>query len=165
MLTGSFVSSLQGEPRSSVDIDIVVNFPGKYARYLTKSFPSPEYYLDEESILEAVDSGGSFNLIDLNGGDKVDFFMLTNGSFDKSRFKRKISYKIWNSKIYVSSPEDTILAKMKWAELSGGSQKQLNDALGVYEVQSDMLDQQYLDDWAKRLDVYAYLQEIRKKAE
>jgi hypothetical protein len=33
----------------------------------------------------------------------------------------------------VSTPEDTILAKLRWANLSGGSEKQFTDALRVYE--------------------------------
>ena len=53
----------------------------------------------------------------------------------------------------VSTPEDTILAKLRWAKESGGSEKQFNDALGVYEVQRARLDLAYLDDWANRLDV------------
>jgi hypothetical protein len=31
----------------------------------------------------------------------------------------------------VSSPEDTILAKLRWAKLLGGSEKQITDALRV----------------------------------
>jgi len=39
-----------------------------------------------------------------------------------------------DTEIWVSSPEDTILAKLRWANLSGGSEKQFIDALRVYEV-------------------------------
>jgi hypothetical protein len=35
----------------------------------------------------------------------------------------------------VSAPEDTILMKLLWAAQAGGSQKQTEKALGVYEVQ------------------------------
>ena len=53
----------------------------------------------------------------------------------------------------VSTPEDTILMKLRWAELLGGSLKHFNDALGVYEMQREILDLDYLNDWAKRLGV------------
>lgn len=33
----------------------------------------------------------------------------------------------------LSTLEDTILAKLRWANLSGGSEKQFTDALRVYE--------------------------------
>jgi len=82
-----------------------------------------------------------FNLIDTTEGDKIDFWILTNDAFDKSRFKRKIEEDIFGFSMKVSSPEDTILAKLKWIKLSGGSQKQFTDALRVYEVQYHTLIQ------------------------
>ena len=51
----------------------------------------------------------------------------------------------------VSAPEDTILAKLRWASLSGGSEKHFRDALRIYEVQRDVLDLPYLELWAKSL--------------
>jgi hypothetical protein len=51
----------------------------------------------------------------------------------------------------VSSPEDTILMKLLWAKMSGGSDKQLFDAARVYELQSGILDLGYIDTWAERL--------------
>ncbi len=40
----------------------------------------------------------------------------------------------------------TILAKLRWAKLSGGSEKQFTDALRVFEVQAGELDLDYLED-------------------
>ena len=45
------------------------------------------------------------------------------------------------------------LLKLKWSEMSGGSQKQFTDALRVYEVQFGGLDIKYLDEWATRLGI------------
>ena len=67
--------------------------------------------------------------------------------------------------ITVSSPEDTILAKLRWAKLSGGSEKQFTDALRVYEVQYEELDLVYLRAWAKKLDIETLLNELETKAE
>lgn len=49
--------------------------------------------------------------------------------------------------IWVSSPEDTILAKLRWANESGGSEKQFGDTLGVFEVQGGDLDLDYIGNW------------------
>ena len=51
MVSGSLVSSLQGEPRSTHDIDVVVAVQRSTAHALVRAFPSPDYYLTEESIL------------------------------------------------------------------------------------------------------------------
>ncbi|MGH9389262.1 MAG: hypothetical protein ACRD1Z_06570, partial [Vicinamibacteria bacterium] len=50
-------------------------------------------------------------------------------------------------------PEDTIRAKLRWAKLADGSEKQFGDALRVFEVQGNSLDRVYLDRWAAELGV------------
>ena len=165
MLTGSFVSSLQGEPRSTHDIDLVIAIQLKAVRGLVRDFPPSDYHLDEESIIDAINSNGMFNLIDVNTGDKVDFWVLTDEPFDRSRFARKYIEEVMGIQITVSSPEDTILAKLKWAKQSGGSEKQFTDALRVYEVQFKKLNMDYVQNWAKELGVELMLQKIQKEAE
>jgi hypothetical protein len=165
MLTGSVVSSLQGEPRSTHDIDIVVAIKRPLAKKLVDAFPAPRYHLTKESILDAISHHGMFNLLDTDTGDKVDFWMLTNEPFDLSRFERRRTEEILGLKLAVSSPEDTILAKLSWAKRSGGSEKQFNDALHVYEVQYGNLDLEYLRRWAKVLSVAPLLKRLKDEAE
>lgn len=113
----------------------------------------------------AIKNKSVFNLIDTKSGDKIDFWMLTDSVFDKSRFSRKYAEAFAGIHINVSSPEDTILAKLKWAQESGGSEKQFTDAIRVFEVQYDKLDLDYLREWAKKLSVEPLLREIEEKAE
>ena len=54
MITGSVASSLQGEPRSTYDIDIVIAIQDRSVPQLLRSFPSPDYYLDEERVFAAL---------------------------------------------------------------------------------------------------------------
>ncbi len=168
MLTGSVVSSLQGEPRATHDIDVVIAIAGPAhdaARALKAAFPEPEFYLDEEAARAAIAARGMFNLIETREGGKVDFWLLTNDAFDQSRFTRRYVEEFEGARLAVSRPEDTILMKLKWATASGGSEKQFVDALRVYEVQHGRLDQSYLDAWAARLDVTALLTRLRAEAE
>ena len=153
MVTGSIVSSLQGEPRATHDVDIVIHLAPTAVPALLKAFSPPLYYLSENSIKEAIINKSMFNLIDTKEGDKVDFWILTDEEFDQSRFERKIEEEIFGYKMKISQPEDTILAKLKWATMSGGSEKQFTDALRVYEVQYGKLDLNYLKNWVAKLNV------------
>lgn len=90
---------------------------------------------------------------------------LQGEPFDISRFGRKCVEEVMGMKLNVSCPEDTILAKLRWAMLSGGSEKQYIDALHVYEVQFGKLDMDYLEEWARRLEVGSYLQRLIDEAE
>ena len=164
MVTGSVASSLQGEPRSTHDIDLVVAIQESAVKKLLEAFPPPDFYLDEHSILDAISRQDMFNLIDVNEGYKVDFWILTDEPFDQSRFSRKYVEEVMGTKIQVSSPEDTILAKLRWAKLSGGSEKQFTDALRVYEVQFEKLDKSYLEYWVKKLNVKSMWKRLKKEA-
>ena len=106
-----------------------------------------------------------FSLIDLEGGNIVDFWILTSEAFDQSRFSRRYMEEFMGLKMQVSSPEDTILAKLRWAKLSGGSEKQFTDALRVYEVQYGSLDLKYLEHWVKELDIEFLWKRLIKEAE
>lgn len=48
---------------------------------------------------------------------------------------------------------NTVLAKLRWSAMSGGSQRQFNDALHVCELQWDILDRDYLRKWSQTLGV------------
>ena len=162
MLTGSLVSSLQGEPRSTHDIDVVVSMDAVGAERIVKAFQSPDFYLSAPAVHEAVRNRRMFSLLDLREGDKVDFWLLTDEPFDRARFARRVQMDCDGSLVWVSSPEDTILAKLRWAEMSGGSEKQFGDAIGIYEVQRCGLDMRYIDEWVEKLglkEIWARLQD------
>ena len=165
MITGSVASSYHGEPRSTHDIDMVVAVQEADIHKLTRIFHSPRFYLDEESVLQALENKSMFNLMDTEEGDKVDFWILTEDSFDQSRFFRRQKEKVMGSHMQISSPEDIILVKLRWAKISGGSEKQFTDALRVYEVQAGHLDMDYLEQWINELDLGPLWKDLKAKAQ
>ena len=165
MLTGSYASSLQGEPRLTHDIDFVVALDPAGAKWLLAAFRAPDYYLDEQSIADAIARRSQFNLLDTAGGDKVDFWILTDEPFDNARFAGRYIENLDGQRLYLSRPEDTILMKLRWAEMSGGSEKQFNDARGVYEMQAETLNIAYIDEWAVRLGVTELWERVNKESD
>ncbi|MFT4974978.1 MAG: hypothetical protein ACI8S6_000861 [Myxococcota bacterium] len=53
----------------------------------------------------------------------------------------------------VCAPEDSILSKLEWAKRSGGSERQLRDVSGVWQMRKAELDQSYIEHWARELGV------------
>jgi len=164
MATGSIVSSLQGEPRVTYYIDIVVNITAESTKKILSTFPPSRYYISEATIGEALEHKSMFNLLDTNEGDKIDFWILTDEPFDKSRFARKYEENVFGFKMKISTPEDTILMKLHWAKLSGGSEKHFTDALRVYEVQYGKLDLNYLEHWVQQLQLTELWKQLREEA-
>ena len=168
MVTGSVASSLQGEPRATHDLDIVVAVRTRAAdaaAALKAAFPEPDFYLDEDAARDAIAARGMFNVIDTRDGDKVAFWLLSDDAFDRARFERRYVDTFEGVRLPVSRPEDTILMKLRWAAMLGGSEKQFVDAVRVYEVQHGRLDESYLDEWAAVLEVTAALSRLRAEAQ
>lgn len=164
MVTGSTVSSMQGRPRSTHDIDIVVGIRPSAVEAIVQAFPSPRFYLEPQSIHEALPQFGMFNVMECETGDKIDFWILKPDPFELSMFHRRYRERGAGVEMYVSQPEDTILSKLRWAKLSGGSEKQLGDCIAVYEVNITNLDMAYMHEWAKELGVEALLERVRGEA-
>jgi hypothetical protein len=164
LLSGSLASSLQGEPRATHDVDLVVEVDARMIDALAEAFNADRYFFDPCAARDALDRRGMFNLLDTSSGDKVDFWMVTDHPFDVARFGRRTTTHAFGAQISISTPEDTILQKLRWATASGGSERQVRDAVGVYEVQRGTLDETYMDEWAEFLGVADLLAEVRATA-
>ena len=164
LLSGSLASSLQGEPRATHDIDIVIDISLADVGRVVAALSGPGIYLDERAVAAAASRRSMFNLLDSATGDKVDFWPLKDEPFDRQRFGRRLEVEALGLRLSVSTPEDTVLMKLRWALQSGGSEKQVGDAAGVFAFQGDLLDQAYLDRWAEELGVTALLAEVRQRA-
>ena len=89
MLTGSFASSYHGAPRATQDIDLVIAPERAQLRGLAILLPAPEFYMDEATALEAYDSEGQFNVVDLATGWKADLIMRRSRAFSRTEFDRR----------------------------------------------------------------------------
>jgi len=164
MFTGSIVSSMQGEPRHTHDLDLLVDLAESKVAGLVASFPPDQFYVSENAIREAIQNKSMFNVISLRDGNKIDFWMLTDSPFDQSRFSRKLTTTLFAVSTNISQPEDTILSKLLWAQRSGGSVKQLTDAIRVLELQHENMDIPYLDRWSNELGVSELWKQINDEA-
>lgn len=165
MLVGSFVSSIYGEPRTTQDIDLVVQLQKSNIPKLISMFPPPRYYIEEEMILFALEYKRMFNLLDTNEGDKIDFYIHKDEDYEKEKFSRKLEKILFGHTLVILSPEDTILSKLQWCVKSGMSEKQFKDALNVFRFQKENLDMYYIEDKSKFLNVFELflkIQEIEK---
>ena len=66
-------------------------------------------------------------------------------------------------RLYVASPEDVIIAKMEWAK-RGGSARQIEDAAGIVRVRGGELDRDYIERWARDLELEHEWDEVRRTA-
>src|SRR6478672_3568812 len=74
-VTGSMATIFFGEPRFTNDIDIVVDLPADKIAQLCAAFPSPDFYLSEETVRRAVSRRGQFNITPPSSALKVDMMV------------------------------------------------------------------------------------------
>lgn len=160
MIGGSVAAMAYGEPRLTLDMDVVVDMGVEQANSLADSL-GPEYYVNLESIQEAVKSKGHFNIIQSEVGIKIDFYVLKADEFSQEEFKRKRREAFDEEKMAVfASPEDIIIKKLEWHK-TGESQKHLDDIRGILKFSFERLDLKYLDKWAIKVGVYDIWQKLK----
>ena len=163
-ITGSIATIFFGEPRFTNDIDVVVDLPAGRIPEICAAFPSPDFYLSEETVHRAVSRHGQFNIIHPASGLKVDVMVPADSLFNRSRFSR--AKKVRPSPDFdatFSSAEDVILKKME-AYLEGGSEKHLRDIAGVLRISGAALDHVYIEDWADRMGTSEIWREVQKRS-
>lgn len=152
MLSGSFASAHYGVPRSTQDIDIVIDATPTQLRALVEGLPDDEYYADMDSALEAHRRQSMFNVIDLATGWKIDLIIRKSRPFSQEEFGRRQRVSLHDVSVFVASAEDVVISKLEWAKLAQ-SRRQIEDAAAILRVRWDGLDRSYLENWIAGLDL------------
>jgi hypothetical protein len=150
MLTGSMASNAWGIPRTTHDLDFVLQLPHSQIPALVKAFASPDYFLDEASVRSASQPPHQFNVIHLPSALKADFWLLRPVPFEREMFSRRLKDVWFGEPLWLATAEDVILHKLYWNRITP-SDRQLGDVAGVVHVQQGKLDEAYLRHWAAEL--------------
>jgi hypothetical protein len=150
---GSIASSLAGEPRSTLDIDVVVALDEADLPRLVAAL-IPDFYVDEDALRRAVRTRTSANVIHQASQIKVDLFVAGGTPLDEQQLKRRRRVVMSATTLYVHPPEDILLQKLRWFRLGGDvSDRQWRDVEGIVRVQGDRLDRDYVREHARAIGV------------
>ena len=158
MVTGSLASSYHGEPRATLDVDIVIDPSSEGLARLLDGLHGADFYVDSDAARRALDERSQFNAI---GPDalKVDFIIRKDRPFSFEEFGRRQAADLLGTPGFVVSAEDLVLAKLEWAAASD-SERQIRDAAAIVAI-DDALDEGYISRWADVLGVSSAWSEIR----
>lgn len=158
MLVGSMAGNYWGIPRSTHDIDFVVQYSETDVTTLIKAFDE-DFFIQKISVIAALRPPYQFNALDNRSALKVDFFRLAGDAYEHERFRRRILVELFSQPAWIAKPEDIILHKLRWYTISP-SDRQLTDALGILSVSRELIDLDYLKHWAKKIDVSKLLNRL-----
>lgn len=163
MLTGSFASAYYGVPRSSQDIDLIIEATSAQLQTFLQLLPSGEYYADLEMALEARKRQSLFNVIDLLTGWKIDLIFRKSRPFSQEEFGRRQQVVVQGFSIFAASAEDVVLAKLEWAK-QAQSRRHIEDVAGILRMRWDSLDHAYLEKWIVELGLPTEWKDARQAA-
>jgi hypothetical protein len=153
LLVGAFASAVYGEPRLTLDIDVVLVLSLEQAEALCTAFQLDEFDVSLPAAEQAVRSRGQFNVIHPTSGNKVDFMISRDDPWGRSQLARRREVQVLPDRpAYVAAPEDVILGKLLYYA-EGGSEKHLRDITGILRVSGELVDRAYVAHWAKQLHV------------
>jgi hypothetical protein len=135
MVTGSFAMGVYATARTTLDIDIIVEITradiGRFVAAFAKDF-----YVQDSSVLRAVEHHSMFNMISTATSLKVDCIVRKNTAVEKAKFARRTRGRIGDHEFWAISRDDLILSKLAWARESL-SERQFEDIDRLLEKNAD----------------------------
>ncbi len=154
MIAGSFASTAHGLPRTTQDLDVIIDPSDVQALdALVYSMSPGEYYVDADVARDALRRRSMFNVVDHASGWKIDFIVRKDRPFSREEFARRMPMPLLGVPVFIASPEDTVVAKLEWSQSSGGSERQRRDVAGILATMGAQLDRAYVERWVSELDL------------
>jgi hypothetical protein len=153
MITGSVASSIYGEPRNTLDIDLVVILSNDQIPVIHTLYPEESFYLPPVDVI-AIESrrevNGHFNIIHHNTGLKADIYLSRSHPYLEWALANTRRGTTPAGEIRIAPPEYVILHKLDFFKESR-HQRHLRDIAGMIEQQE--LDQALLSSAIARLQL------------
>ncbi len=162
MVAGGVAAILYGEPRLTLDIDVVVALRERDAEHFAKQFPDTEFYCPpiEVIVQEAARAAyGHFNVLHLESDARADVYLVGDDALSKQGLATKREVQLVGLTVPIASPEHVILQKLRFRQ-QGASERHLRDVRTVLRVMGSAIDVESLAREAGELGVSAQWREM-----
>jgi hypothetical protein len=169
LLGGALATAAWGEPRSTQDVDLVINLSPEQIVRLSQELAARGILLPPDLMLDQLlEVRGDIALVAYHGetGLKAELFPLRPGdALRASALARRTRVELEPplGEIYVHAPEDLILYKLSYFGISRQT-KHVRDIGSMLMEQGSSLDYVYINHWVERLRLQSLWTAMRSDA-
>ena len=170
-VTGGVAAIAYGDPRTTRDLDLVIQIARTDITKLQALLEAAGFYV--AGTEEVADSSmNTLQITHIETIARADLMVAEASDYAQAQFDRKRSIKfpieqtptehledLPETAIYLVSPEDLIINKLRWGKGSD-SQKQQRDVLAILKVQQTALDYAYMRQWAAEFGIIEALETL-----
>lgn len=166
LVGGAVAAWAWGEPRSTLDLDLVIDLPVESVGALSRELEKRRMLVPAEIILDALIEERAdlpVNAIHLVSGYKADLYLLRpRDELRRSALGRRVRVDFGPpvGEVFVHSPEDLIVYKL-WYFSLGRQTKHVRDIAAVLQSLGDEIDFGYIEAWVERMGLRATWEELR----
>ena len=155
MIGGAVAAWAWGEPRATLDLDLVVNIPLAAVGQLSKELEKRDMLVPEEIIRNNILEDRAdlpINAIHMHSGYKADLYPWREGdelrtsAFDR---RQKVDMGEQIGEVYLHSPEDLIIYKLWFYNISQQT-KHIRDITSIVMTLGNELDFNYIENWVNK---------------
>jgi hypothetical protein len=142
MATGAVAAIVYGEPRLTLDLDLVLSLsPAEVPRF-AEAFRGEELYVPPLEVLlqeAARATHGHFNLLHHSSGLRADIYLASNDPLDVWGLAHRREERVGGEPVQIAPAEYVVVRKLEYFR-KGGSTKHLDDIRAMRRVRPDLLD-------------------------
>ncbi len=155
LVGGAVAAWAWGEPRSTLDLDLVVDIPIESVSLLAQELAKRDMFVPADIILDVIIEERTdlpINAIHMHSGFKADLYPLRpQDELRRSALERRkqVDFGPPIGMVYVHSPEDLIVYKVLYFSISQQT-KHLRDIAAILKSIGDEIDYAYIETWVER---------------
>lgn len=168
LIGGAVALAAWGETRTTRDLDLVIDLPFEALGALSLELEKRSMLVPVDIMLDLLIEDRAdlpINAIHMVSGYKAEMFLLKPGdALREAGLSRRRLVDLGPSlgQVYVHSPEDLILNKLRFFHISRQT-KHVRDIASIVLYQADALDSAYIERWVQTLDLVDEWQEILER--
>ena len=152
MIGGSIAAMAYGEPRATLDIDVILAATDADASTILAAFDDPRYHTPPlETIQRELrrDCDGSFQILDRQSGLKSDVYVAGSDPLLRYGLDNAREVILGGGSVLLAPPNYVIAIKLRYF-VTSGQEKHIQDIRNILRISPEEVDHNIVARWAQQ---------------